>query len=126
MARLMPQEIEVWYLLPAVRKALAGIFIKDFKLKQKEAASLLGLTESAISQYLKSKRAHELELGKEDLALIKKAAHQMVEDKEHVMEQLYALCRALRGCESMCKLHKKLDPSIKGDCRLCAWNRLGQ
>ena len=42
MQETMPQEIEVRYILPAIRRELARIFIQDHKLNQKEAAKILG------------------------------------------------------------------------------------
>ena len=60
MQHIMPQEIEVWYLIPALRKELARIFIKDYGLAQKKAAELLGISGAAVSQYVKEKRAKEI------------------------------------------------------------------
>ncbi|MFH1405899.1 MAG: hypothetical protein ABIG52_01635 [Nanoarchaeota archaeon] len=51
-----PQEIEVWYILPAIRKELV-LALKEKGHTQKEIASFLNVTEPAISQYTKEKRA---------------------------------------------------------------------
>ena len=56
----MPQEIEVRYIIPAIRRELASLLIKEHYKTQKEAAKILGLTEAAISQYQHSKRAKEV------------------------------------------------------------------
>ena len=53
---LYPQEIEVWYTLPVIRKELAKELL-NYNLSQKEIAIKLGLTEAAISQYIHEKRA---------------------------------------------------------------------
>ena len=53
--KLMPQEIEVRYILPSLRKELA-IQMNKKGLKQRKIANLLGLTPAAISQYIKEKR----------------------------------------------------------------------
>ena len=53
--QLMPQEIEVWYIIPAVRRELAKSMVK-IGLKQKQIAVTLGITEAAVSQYLKLDR----------------------------------------------------------------------
>jgi len=60
MQETMPQEVEVRYILPAIRRELARIFIQEHKLAQKEAAKILGLTEAAVSQYQHFKRAKEV------------------------------------------------------------------
>ena len=58
---LLPQEIEVWYILPSIRKELAvGMMEKGYK--QKHIAKILGITEAAISQYKSSKRASFVDL----------------------------------------------------------------
>ena len=57
---MLPQEIEVWYMLPAIRKEFALTLIRH-ELSQKEVAKLLGVTEAAVSQYKSEKRAHGLE-----------------------------------------------------------------
>ena len=115
----MPQEIEVWYLLPSVRKELARCFVNDFKLKQKEAADLLGITEAAVSQYLKSKRGTEIKFSKVEKAKIKKAAHSILADRQNVMEYLYSLCSEFRGAPSLCRIHKKYDKNLPKDCKIC-------
>ena len=52
----LPQEVIVWYLLPALRKELV-LEMKNFKLSQKDIAKKLNITEAAISQYMHNKRA---------------------------------------------------------------------
>ncbi len=51
----MPCEIVVWYLLPVIRKELAGR-LKEKGLTQNEIAKRMGVTPAAVSQYLNSKR----------------------------------------------------------------------
>src|SRR3989344_4957961 len=116
---VMPQELEVWYLLPALRRELVKVFIKDYNLKQKEASSLLGITEAATSQYLKSKRASELKFTKDDVKKIKEYAEKIVKDRKHVMEYIYNLCHELRGSKSICDLHKKYTKNIPANCDIC-------
>ena len=53
---IFPQEIEVWYILPAIRKKVALKLVKR-GLSQKKVADIMGVTEAAVSQYKKSKRA---------------------------------------------------------------------
>jgi len=119
MTRAMPQEIEVWYLLPALRRELAKVFIKDHKLSQKEAAGLLGITEAAVSQYIKSKRGKEMKFSKQELAPIKEAARKILKDRKNVMKHIYDLCRDFRGSETICGMHRKHDDRIPEKCRIC-------
>ena len=83
--KLMPQELEVWYLLPALRKELARIFIKDYNLSQKKISQLFGITESAISQYQKLKRANELKFSRTEKEEIKKTASKILKDEKDLI-----------------------------------------
>ena len=57
--RLTPCEYIVWHGLPVLRKEIARSMINDFGLKEVEAAKKLGISASAISQYLSGKRAKD-------------------------------------------------------------------
>jgi len=49
-------EEAVWRTLPLIRKEFAQRLVKDHGLTQRKAAEKLGITESAVSQYLAKKR----------------------------------------------------------------------
>ena len=117
--KLMPQEIEVWYLIPAIRREISNTLIKDYNLKQKQIAELLGITESAISQYQKSKRAKGLKFSSSEIEKIKESTKQIVNDKENITKHLFDLTVKLRGADSLCALHRKHDPSISESCSIC-------
>jgi len=115
----MPQEIEVWYIIPALRRELAKLFVKDYNLSQKESAQILSITEAAISQYLKSKRAIEVKFSDKELAEIKKVAKKIVDNPDSLMEVLYKLCLSFRGSDTICDLHKIKDCNVAKDCEIC-------
>ena len=58
MKEKIPCEIITWYVLPVIRKELAVLLVKNHNMSQKEAASLLGVTDAAVSQYLSKKRGN--------------------------------------------------------------------
>lgn len=60
---LYPQEVEVYYILPALRRELT-LELKRQGMEQKKIAEILGVTGAAISQYVHSKRASEIDLTK--------------------------------------------------------------
>ncbi len=119
MSTVMPQEIEVWYLLPALRRELVKVFAKEHKLSQKESAKILGITEAAVSQYLNEKRGTEYQFTQTEQLIIKKTAEQMILDKTQVMKQMYALCVAFRGSKTICDIHRKHDQSVSSNCDIC-------
>lgn len=119
MVKSMPQEIEVWYILPALRKELAKIFVTEYHLSQKETAQMLGLTESAISQYLNEKRATEVSFSQEDLGKIKETAKKIIRDKENLLKYLYDISMRFRGSKVICDIHRRHDKSLPEDCKVC-------
>lgn len=118
----MPQEIEVWYLIPSLRKEISRILVEKYGFSQKEVSKTMKISEGAVSQYLKSKRGNDLEFNKKELSEIKKSAKNIAENPEEANQELYKVCVALRGSKSMCDLHKKYDPSVPKNCDLCSKN----
>jgi len=119
MSKIMPQEIEIWYLIPALRREFAKIFIKDYNLTQRQTAKILGITEAAISQYLNLKRGNEIKFSKKNLNKIKKFADEIMENPETLLKNLYNLCVSLRESKVICELHKSHDKSIPKNCDVC-------
>ena len=114
----MPQEIEVWFILPALRRELAKSMIADHRLSQKQVAGIMGITEAAVSQYLKSKRAKDVKFSKQTVAEIKTAAKNIVTDNTHMMSELLHLCNLSDVKHLMCKLHKS-QFDIDAKCNVC-------
>ncbi len=119
MKKVMPQELEVWYLIPALRKELAKIFISEYGLKQKRVAECLGMTEAAISQYLKSKRGNEIKFSEKAMKEIKKSAKAVIESKSDMIKEIYGLCGSLRKSKAMCDFHRLRDRKIPKNCNIC-------
>jgi predicted transcriptional regulator len=58
----IPCELIVWYVLPSIRRELARELVEKHHLSQAEVARRFGVTDAAISQYLKSKRGTSKEI----------------------------------------------------------------
>lgn len=119
MKKTMPQEIEVWYLIPALRRELARIFIEEYGLKQKKAAECLGITEAAISQYIKLKRGKEIKFSDKALKEIRKSAKEVIENNADIMKKIYELCISMRKSKAMCDFHRLQDKRISKSCDVC-------
>jgi uncharacterized protein len=120
MLETMPQEIEVRYIIPAIRRELARIFITDHKLTQKDAANMLGLTEAAISQYQHSKRAKEVIFSKEIIEEIRKSANHIVADKskQRLIGEMYRISTLTNVRQILCDLHRSQSKELEG-CNVC-------
>ena len=115
---LMPQEIEVWYVLPSLRRALALELVKAHRMPQVKVAGLLGVTESAVSQYVSAKRAKGISLTNEVKAEIQKAASRLAAEKSSASEELYNICMRMRKSGSLCPVHKGLSKT-RPSCTMC-------
>jgi len=118
--QLMPQEIEVWYILPAIRRELVKEMIKLGK-KQKDIAVILGITPAAISQYMKQKRAKEVEFTLETMQEISKSAKIIIENKEMLINETQKILAFAKKDKTLCKVHYK-HGSMPEKCEACLGN----
>jgi len=123
MPRILPQEIDVWYLIPSIRREISKILFEKYNLKQKEIAEILQISEAAVSQYRKQKRAVKIIFKKEELKIIEEIAVKIIKDKPNSNIYFYELTQRLRKCSSVCNLHHKLDDSISDNCNICKKNK---
>lgn len=110
-----PQEIEVWYILPAIRREIAKELI-NLGLKQKEIADILELTEPAVSQYFKSKRAKDVRFDSKIKRKIKEAANRIYQKPGILFKEIQDICNLIRKDKLICEVHKKYDKLEKGCC----------
>jgi len=111
------QEVEVWYVLPALRRELAKVFLAK-GLPQKDVAEILGVSEPAVSQYLKSKRAKELIFDPVTKEEIKKSAERILSQSSSPMQEIENLCTNFRERKCLCKIHKKFA-ALSQNCKIC-------
>lgn len=120
MTIIMPQEIEVWYIIPALRKEIAKELIKTHGLTQREAAKVLNTTEATISNYMKSKRAKKVKFTAEEIARIKENTKLILKNPKEIVEHLYDLCKKMRGSKTVCDLHRKYEKVLPEECDICS------
>ena|SRR3989338_3115129 len=114
----MPQEIEVWYIIPALRREFTKSMI-EMGLTQKQVAKRMGITEAAVSQYLSSKRAKEVVFSNAVLDEIRKSAKKITEDKSTIVPEMMRLTKLTGVMQVMCGLHKKRDANLPKGCDIC-------
>ena len=73
MQLMFPEEIDVWYVFPALRREIA-VELKKIGMKSNKIAELLGITKAAVSQYLSGKRASKISFTDNMKSKIKNAA----------------------------------------------------
>jgi len=114
---IYPQEIEVWHILPSIRRALALQMIKK-GIEQKKIASLLGVTESAISQYLSKKRASEITFNRKLKKEILISANKILKNRELALSEIQHILNLPEIKEKICVIHKKYK-GVKNNCNIC-------
>jgi predicted transcriptional regulator len=114
----LPQEIEVWYIIPAIRRELAKQLIKK-GLKQREVAEILGTTEAAVSQYLHKKRAQEIKFPKGMKKDFDLAAKTIMKDNKKVVSEILRLLVLTKQKGISCNMCKKHN---KGILHICSGN----
>jgi len=118
----LPQEIEIWYVVPVLRKLLVAE-LKKKDLKQKEIAKILGLTEATLSHYAKDKRAACCDDAFKTPVFrseIERSAELILSDRSPAvaMKEINRLCRFMREKKMLCDIHRKQNPDIKS-CDIC-------
>lgn len=111
-----PQEIEVWYILPAIRRELV-LALKEMGKAQKEIAKLLNITEAAVSQYTTEKRGTEIIFPEEIKGFIRKAAKE-IKDAASAFHQIQKISEHIKHSKVLCKLHAQVEGNLKG-CDVC-------
>ena len=115
----MPQEVEVWYIIPALRRELAKSMVEDYKVMQNKVAEHMGITEAAVSQYLNSKRAKEVVFTNAVLDEIQKSAKKVMENQKQLVPEMIRLTKLTGVKQVMCDIHKKQDIELPGGCDVC-------
>jgi hypothetical protein len=113
---LHPQEVEVWYVLPTIRKEMCRQLKKE--LTQKQIADMLGITEAAVSQYTGSKRAAKVKFSGQFNDELKRVCKQIAARKIDPFAGVQRLCRQLYKTGEICKVHKKIE-NVRACCDVC-------
>ncbi|MEM4240324.1 MAG: hypothetical protein QXM31_03710 [Candidatus Woesearchaeota archaeon] len=114
---LHPQELEVFYILPALRRELAKA-MKKLGRSQKEIAGNLGVTEAAVSQYIHQKRATGVDFTKDLQKEIKESAAS-INDRSAFMIATQKLMRKIRGNRFICSVCKDQNKGTPKGCSMC-------
>ena len=104
---LQPQELEVFYIIPTIRKYLT-LNLKQRGLNQKTIAHLLGIRESTVSQYINDKRAAKISFSDETQSFVKDAS-QRIETQTDMIREVQTILKHIRTIGELCSIHKQLS-----------------
>jgi predicted transcriptional regulator len=109
---LPPCEVGVKAVLPAIRALMAKAIIEKHGMKEKQAAEILGLSQSAVSRYLTKGRGNIIVI--ETVAEVQTLVDNMItilikepDKKTEILKLFCQTCRTIREKGLMCELCKK-------------------
>ena len=106
----IPCELIVWYVLPSIRRELARELVDKHHLSQAEVARRFGVTDAAISQYLKAKRGTSKEIensGKyEDFKKEVEAAANRMMNGSDIVTETCRICEMVKKSGMLVKVYE--------------------
>ena len=117
---LLPSEIEAKSLIPAVRAILARKLIREYTLKEEDVARVLGITQAAVSNYVRGTRGDvelisRLESVKEIMRMINDIALDLSNNKAYTpstLAKFVGLCNYMRYTLIICDVHHSMESNI--------------
>lgn len=121
---LLPCEVAVKSVIPAIRSAIARELTQNHGLKQKEAAKLLGVTQTAISKYTSHCRGAIFEVTEVEgvKPIFTETVFSLANgnmNKYELVEKLCIVCGIIRQSGLMCIICKISDPNIDTNQCIC-------
>ena len=113
---LLPQEIEVWYIIPAIRKELAKLLTRKHKMSYEKAGNILGISKAAISQYLSNKRANKIRLSPEVKKEISKSSKVIVKNPKEALSEMQRILKYMKDKKCSCDVCKKYNKDVLNFC----------
>jgi len=122
---LLPAEIESKTLIPALRAILAKKLAEDHNIREDEISKMLGVTQAAISNYIRGTRGDpsliaKLLAEKQVSALINELTDHLSSDKAYTpssLSKFIGLCNYIKSSLLICEIHHNLESNI--DEKIC-------
>ena len=117
---MLPSEIEAKSLIPAVSAILAKNLIGEYSLMEGEFAKDLGITQAAVSNYVRGTRGDielisKLESIREVMRMIDDIAKDLSTNKAYTpstLAKFVGLCNYMRYTLIICDVHHSIESNI--------------
>ena len=117
---LLPAEIESKTLIPALRAILAKKLAEDHKIREDEISKMLGVTQAAISNYIRGTRGDpkliEKLLTEEQVSkMINELSENLASDMAYTpssLSKFIGLCNYIKSSLLICDIHHNLESNI--------------
>ncbi len=113
----LPQEIEVWYVIPAIRREMAVCFSREHKVSYDNIASMMGLTKAAISQYIAGKRVEKIKIHPKALDEVKISCNRIVKNKSNTVKEISRVLDIIKKKKLHCEVCGQMIEGELHDCK---------
>ena len=122
---LLPAEIESRTLIPALRAILAKKLAVDHTIREDEISKMLGVTQAAVSNYIRGTRGDPSLIGKllsdEQVSkMLNELCDSLASDMAYTpssLSKFIGLCNYIKSSLLICEIHHKLETNI--DEKIC-------
>lgn len=117
----IPCEIVVWYVLPMIRREVSKELVYTHGMTQAEVARRFGVTDAAISQYLKKKRGGNATVDDSPLypkfqEEVRISAARIAEDKSEFSTEMCRLCCVVKSTGLLAVIYKAQTGMVPPRC----------
>jgi predicted transcriptional regulator len=125
---LLPAEIESKTLIPALRAILAKKLAEEHKIREDEISKMLGVTQAAISNYIRGTRGdpkliQKLVTDEQVSQMLKELSDRLASDMAYTPSSLakfISLCNYIKSSLLICEIHHNLESNIdEAICKEC-------
>jgi len=125
---LLPAEIESKTLIPALRAILAKKLAEEHKIREDEISKMLGVTQAAISNYIRGTRGdpkliQKLITDEQVSQLLNELSDRLASDMAYTPSSLakfISLCNYIKSSLLICEIHHNLESNIdEAICKEC-------
>lgn len=109
---MLPQEVEVWYIIPSLRKEYAKVLTKDCGLSYEKVGKILGISKAAVAQYLSDKRANKVKLSSDVMQRIKDSSLRVSKKPGSWPAEAQGLLSYMKTTRSSCNVYKEYNKEI--------------
>jgi len=125
---LLPAEIESKTLIPALRAIIAKKLVENHKIKEDEISKMLGVTQAAISNYIRGTRGdpkliQQLQNEKQVAEMVNEISDNLASNKAYTpssLSKFIGLCNYIKSSLLICDIHHNLESNIdEAVCKEC-------
>ncbi len=125
---LLPAEIESKTLIPALRAIIAKKLAVDYNIREDVISKMLGVTQAAISNYIRGARGDPVLIGKllsqEKVSdMIDELCYNLSSDMAYTpssLSKFIGLCNYIKSSLLICEIHHNIETNIDEEiCKEC-------